>query len=669
MALLVNQSETSAEDRRIRAALNEHVRDAIRPATLGAACLFALFSISHVFLLPSSVQPVMVTLSTSTMLAYLVMHMYAVRRTVPLRWVHPFACVGLAMPILNVLVHMYLLHDSYQSINIALIVIGAGILLLSSWWWLVIVATTLLSWLAVVVALSLDVYSQEWISFGYLLIVAAVLSTIAHVGRLRALRRVEHLHFREIERQHELEHALEALQKSEARLQVAQVELEQRVAAQTAELELANAELYREIAERRRTETDTQFLASASATISGSLEYTETLESVVQHAVPYLADYCIIDMVENGQHHQAAVAHVIPEKIQLLRELRREAPLNLGDTFGPAKVLREGRPELVPAVQAATLSERVTSNPEYARLLHELQPFSYIIVPLVVGNTTIGAMSLVSSESRRTYEHRHLHLASALAHRAALALEHARLYKRANQAIVARDAFVSIAAHELKSPLTALSGYAQLLYDRANASPTADAFQRRALQTILTQSKRLEHLIGTMLDVSLIENDQLALDLGPVCIPDLVQQVVESQRMFVDMHQIEIEVKAAQPPYVLGDASRLEQLFQNLIQNAVKYSPNGGRVHVTVEATDQQVAIAVADTGIGIAADDIPRLFQRFYRASSAEHSHIKGMGIGLYVVREIVERHGGTIEIESVEWEGSVFRVRLPVHSSTQAA
>ncbi len=307
--------------------------------------------------------------------------------------------------------------------------------------------------------------------------------------------------------------------------------------------------------------------------------------------------------------------------------------------------MREGRPELVAAVQADILSARVETNPEYARLLHELQPVSYMIVPLVVGTTTIGAMSLVSSESRRTYEHRHLHLASALAHRAALALEHARLYKRANQAIVARDAFVSIAAHELKSPLTALNGYAQLLYDRANANPSADAFQRRALQTILTQSKRLEHLIGTMLDVSLIENDQLALDLGPVCIPDLVQQVVESQRMIVDMHQIDIEVKAAQPPYVLGDASRLEQMFQNLLQNAVKYSPNGGRVQVTVEDDDQQVVIAVADTGIGIAADDIPRLFQRFYRASSAEHSNIKGMGIGLYVVREIVERHGGTID------------------------
>ncbi len=217
-------------------------------------------------------------------------------------------------------------------------------MLLSSWWWLVIVATTLLSWLVVVVALSFDVHSQEWISFGYLLIVAAVLSTIAHVGRLRALRRVEHLHLREIERQHELEDALDALQKSELRLQVAQVELEQRVAAQTAELELANAELYREIAERRRTETDTQFLSSASATFSGSLEYAETLDSVVQHAVPYLADYCIIDLVENGQHQPTAVAHVIPEKLQMLRDLRREAPLNLADSFGPAKVCEKVDP-------------------------------------------------------------------------------------------------------------------------------------------------------------------------------------------------------------------------------------------------------------------------------------------------------------------------------------
>jgi signal transduction histidine kinase len=645
----------------IRDALNEYVRNTIWPASLGMAGLYLFFAFSHSFLLPAWSLPVMVPLSMSSAIIFLFMGIFATRKPLPSRWVHPYVSAGIGLALCNCLTHMYLLQDPYQSINIALVIMGAGIILLSTRWLLVLIAAALASWFLVVFAVSMGGFAEQWRYFGYVLVIAAVLSGVAHTGRLKAFERIERLRIADRQQQRDLEAALMAVRESEERLAHAHADLARQVSAQTLELEQANLELLREVNERRRAEADTQFLAQASASMSGSLDYSTTLAGVARHAVPYLADFCIVDLVEDGELRQSAVAHVDPSKEALVRELRHFPPHDSSLPFGVRGVLETGAPRYMPRINIDLWFAETEDYPKVQELLRVLQPFGYMIVPLRVGNTLIGTLSLVSSESQRVFEERHLRLATELAGRAALAVEHARLYAQAQEAIQARDAFVSIAAHELKSPLTALNGYAQLLHHRASQDPNADAFQRRGLQTVLAQSKRLEQLLGTMLDVSRIDNDQLALKRETVSIPKLVSGVVDDMRAMLELHTIIFEVEGTQPMDVRGDVIRLEQVFHNLLQNAVKYSPSGGTITVRVKKENDQVVVSVADTGIGIAADDLPRLFGRFFRARSAERSNIKGLGIGLYIVSEIVQRHGGTIDVQSVEWEGSTFTVRLP--------
>jgi signal transduction histidine kinase len=287
---------------------------------------------------------------------------------------------------------------------------------------------------------------------------------------------------------------------------------------------------------------------------------------------------------------------------------------------------------------------------------------SAMLVPLHIGERILGIIILATGESGRYYDAADLVLAEDLAQRAALAVENARLYEGAQNAIRVRDAFLSIAAHELKTPVTGIMGYAQLLQRRAEQGE--GQHNARAAQVIVEQAKRLSKLVGSLLEVSRLETGQFTLDFRPLDLCVLVRRVADEVSMMFppgSPHVLTCECPEG-AVIVEGDALRLEQVLQNLVQNAIKYSPQGGAINVQVEKHGDQAVIAVSDRGLGIPRDAQANLFQRFYRAGNVRGDSISGMGIGLYVVREIVSRHDGTVEVESTEGVGSTFIVRLPM-------
>lgn len=229
----------------------------------------------------------------------------------------------------------------------------------------------------------------------------------------------------------------------------------------------------------------------------------------------------------------------------------------------------------------------------------------------------------------------------------------------AEAAVRVRDTFLSTAAHELKTPLTVLLGNIQLL-QRHNRALSLPEREQRLLRIVGEQAARLNRLISVMLDISRLQTGQLTIVRAPCDIGALVQRVVDEVRPTLEQHTLTSSLPDM-PLLIEGDELRLEQVLQNLLSNAIKYSPQGGAITVRVERQGPGVRIEVADQGIGIPQANLSKLFQRFYRADNVDPQSISGMGIGLYVVRAIIELHGGQVGVTSREEGGSIFTIYLP--------
>jgi PAS domain S-box-containing protein len=241
-----------------------------------------------------------------------------------------------------------------------------------------------------------------------------------------------------------------------------------------------------------------------------------------------------------------------------------------------------------------------------------------------------------------------------------LAREQAALAE-AQEALRLRDVFLSVAAHELKTPLTSLLGNTQLLQRRLEREGLVVGPHAKVTQVIVNQAQRLNKMMNALLDVSRIATGQLSIEPAPVDLCALVQRIVDEVQPALDKHTVECQLPE-ETVLIDGDVLRLEQVLHNLVANAIKYSPQGGPVVVRLERDGDQARIVVRDRGMGIPKTDQPQLFQRFYRASNAHSEPLSGMGIGLFVVKEIVGLHGGTVEVSSTEGEGSTFTVTMPL-------
>ena len=230
----------------------------------------------------------------------------------------------------------------------------------------------------------------------------------------------------------------------------------------------------------------------------------------------------------------------------------------------------------------------------------------------------------------------------------------------AEAAVRSRDHFLAVASHELKTPLTAISGNVQLLQRRLSQDNQIDERKRRSIEVVVDQTARLSRMIEMLLDISRIQTGMLTISRTPLDLALIVRRVVREIEPTLERHGIELHMDEV-ALMIEGDELRLEQALHNLVNNAIKYSPEGGRVLVQAQRQESLVSIAVTDEGIGIPSTALPHIFERFYRADNADSSQIAGMGIGLYVVQQVIGLHGGRIEVSSTEQVGSTFTLFLP--------
>ncbi len=226
-----------------------------------------------------------------------------------------------------------------------------------------------------------------------------------------------------------------------------------------------------------------------------------------------------------------------------------------------------------------------------------------------------------------------------------------------------QDEFLSMTAHELRTPITSLAGYAELLLRRLKQGELSIERAQRPIRAIHHQSQRLDRLTSGLLDLSRLEHGKLTLRQQAVDLRAIVEHVVGEVTLLTDTHELNMIL----PPNSLiidGDELRLEQIFHNLLQNAIKYSPAGGSVTIELRHEEQFGVVTITDQGIGIPEEDLPFLFDRFYRATNVSSQQIGGLGIGLSIAKELVALHGGTIDVQSVAGHGSTFTLRFPLKS-----
>jgi signal transduction histidine kinase len=425
-------------------------------------------------------------------------------------------------------------------------------------------------------------------------------------------------------------------------------------------LDSARRELQQALTEAKQARQRSALLAEVSALLADSLDYETTLAQIARLALPNFADWCIVDTIaEDGSLQQMEIAHVTPAKIALIQELRRLYPPDPGEPHAIWRAIRNGRSELASTIPDAALAARAC-DVHHLTLLREVGITSHIVVPLQTRDRILGAITFVMGQSGRHYEPNDLVLAEGLARRAAVAMENARLYQDLQQALHVREQFLTIAAHELKTPLTSLLGNAQLIQRRAQRDNTSSTRDMRALQVVVEQATRLNVMITSLLDITRIESGQLTIERKPIDLCRLIRRVIDEIRPGLEQHKLTWS-SSLEEILIEGDALRLEQVLQNLIGNAVKYSPQGGLVTVHIERRNAQACVMVSDQGIGIPQEALTQLFQRFYRAKNVDAQHISGVGIGLFVVKEIVDLHGGEVTVESNVGRGSTFTVWLP--------
>ncbi|WP_309888532.1 ATP-binding protein [Archangium sp.] len=412
-----------------------------------------------------------------------------------------------------------------------------------------------------------------------------------------------------------------------------------------------------DISERKQLEQTWRFLAEAGPRLAASLDPQTTLATVARLAVPTLADWCVVDLLGDDERvHWVESMAATPEKTQVLREMlaaHPHDPSRQGRLV--AHVLRTGQPMLLPEITGAVL-EATAEDAHHLELLRRLEPLSVIIVPLLAREHILGVIILATSESGHRYGERDLALAQELARRAALAIDNARLHEQSEQATRMRDEVLRIVAHDLRTPLNVINLSAGSLLRR---SPEERATDTKPLESIRKAVERSTRLIEDLLDVARMEAGRLSVDRGPEESASLVQEVADLHRALAEAKSIQLTVSVPEDaPAVFADHDRVLQILSNLLGNALKFTPEGGRVSLQVEPMGSRVRFSVCDTGRGIPAEDLPYLFEPFWQACAGRK---EGAGLGLAIVKGLVEAHGGHLWVESSPGVGSTFFFTLP--------
>lgn len=415
-----------------------------------------------------------------------------------------------------------------------------------------------------------------------------------------------------------------------------------------------------DIHEQKRAEESARYLAEASSSLAVVVDYESTLQNIVNLAVPHFADWSAVDVPdEDGNLRRLAVAHQDPRKIDLIQKLMQEYPPDPNARMGAAAVLRSGRPERVAEITDEMLVLEAKDK-QHLEVIRSLGLKSYLCVPLAVSGKPLGVLTFATAESGRRYGDADLTLAMDLAHRAAVAIENTRLYQALRETDRRKDEFLATLAHELRNPLAPIRNSLQILKMPRVDSETVE----RSRDMMERQVQHLVRLVDDLLDVSRVMRGKIELRKERIELATVVARAVETVQPLMDAqgHQLTVWIPD-QSLLIDVDPVRLAQVLGNLLTNAAKYTEPNGRIWLTAERDFDIVKIRVRDNGIGIASQMLPRIFELFVQVDHTSTKTQGGLGIGLTLVKNLVEMHNGTISAHSEGLgKGSEFIMRLPV-------
>jgi len=412
--------------------------------------------------------------------------------------------------------------------------------------------------------------------------------------------------------------------------------------------------LVSDVSELKRVELEQQILAEAGALLSSSLDYRRTLDSIARLVVGRLADLCIVDMLEpTGNVQRLTVAHADPANAWACKKLAARSVVR-GQTLANP-VLETEQPQVFAEI-SAEFWEANAENPEQLRALRALSPRSAMVVPLQSARGLLGALVFASSTPTR-YDARALRFALELSRRAVLAIENARSYEAEQRATRLRDDVLAIVAHDVRSPLNAIQLAAGLL-ERQLVDLGLPAGSR-SIQTILRSTERANRLIQDLLDTTRLEAGALSVSRARLSPSRVVADAFEGHLLAASSGGIELTLDLeGELPDLWVDRDRLLQVFENLLGNALKFTPARGRITMGARARPAEVLFWVSDTGAGIPAEQLLHVFDGFWQMARSERH---GTGLGLPICRGIVEAHQGRIWVESVPGRGTTFYFTIP--------
>lgn len=384
----------------------------------------------------------------------------------------------------------------------------------------------------------------------------------------------------------------------------------------------------RQVEERERSRY--QFLAKAAPLLTESLEdYQGTLQAIARVVVPALADVCAIDLVDeqDGGVRKVAIHGADPSKQEALRQLL-------------------GRFRRVPEDILLAIDQRRPLRREFG-----------IVAPMILRGRVIGVLRLSMAESGRRYSDDDMPLAAEVARMAALAVNQATLYASARTAIEARDNLLAFIAHDVRNYLSTIRMAGELM---SQAGPQGERRKgRKQLEAIKRAAMRMEHLIEGLRDASMIETGQFAVQKEPQEPRALAEEALRALEPQAEAASVRLAMRVeGHPPRAHCDAGRVLQVLANLLGNALRFTPAGGEVSITVKPVAEGVCISVSDTGCGIREEQLAHVFERHWRARPATRG---STGLGLYIAKGIVESHGGRIWVESKVGVGTKFSFTLP--------
>jgi PAS domain S-box-containing protein len=425
--------------------------------------------------------------------------------------------------------------------------------------------------------------------------------------------------------------------------------------------------IWHDVTERHRRERQAQYLAEAATALSTSLDDDAMLSRLAHLFVPSLGDWCTIFLLEGDQLREAAATHHEVGKPALAAAYRRRYPLDPAHAGGVWDVIRSGRSRTMNRLSDEVLAG-VTTDPDALAMLKAIGIRSVVIVPLLARDRVLGAMTVVTANSDRRYEPNDVALLEELGRRAGVALENAQLYRAARSAAEvadaasrAKDEFLATVSHELRTPLTAILGWSRLLKDRVT-----DASVLKPVDVIHRNAEAQVRIIDDILDVSRVITGKFKLELKAADLVLITREALDVVRPSAIAKKLHIEFAAAAESCMLvADPERLRQAVWNLLSNAVKFTDSKGAIHVALEQVNSTAVLTVADTGAGIDPAFLPFVFDRFRQADASTTRRVGGLGLGLALVRHIVELHGGAVSVASDGLgKGSTFAIRLPIRA-----